>query len=130
MTEANYENQETNAISLPMSWHFPENLQSRYANLYDTSDLSNPRVLTIDGLLPNGKYLKHPISVRLENDEGEILVSEPRFSLHASGLTLQEAIGAFKSVLSDEFDALAEDEHKLAPRLIAQLQYLRNIIGI
>jgi hypothetical protein len=34
MTETNQEDQETNSISLPVNWHFPENLQSRYANLF------------------------------------------------------------------------------------------------
>ena len=87
-------------------------------------------IITIDGSLPNGKYLKRPIGVRFENDEGEIIASETHFSLHASGPSLQEAIGAFKRVLSDELDALAEDEPKLGPRLIAQLQYFRDIIEI
>jgi hypothetical protein len=84
--------------------------------------------ITIDGLLLKEKYLKHPIGIKIEDDEGEILVSEPHFSIHASGATIQEAIGEFKRILSDELDTLTEDEHKLGPRLTAQLRYLRSII--
>lgn len=83
----------------------------------------------IGGPLPGGKWLTHPINVKIEEDDGEYLVSEPHFYIHASGATKTEAIEEFKRILSEELDLLSDDEKVLGPRLQAQLQYLRTIIG-
>ncbi|MGB8344435.1 MAG: hypothetical protein WCD86_06105 [Ktedonobacteraceae bacterium] len=87
-----------------------------------------PIFRTIEGALPGGKRLAEPLAVRIEYDEGEYLVSETRYYIHAGDPTLEEAIAEFKRVLSDELDALTSDEEKLGPRLRAQLHYLRSII--
>ncbi len=68
-----------------------------------------------------------PLLVHIEKDEGEVLVSEPRFSMHASAPTLPEAIAEFKRILVDELEELSKDEAQLGPRLQAQLRYLRSI---
>ena len=87
-----------------------------------------PTSITIDGPLPGGRWLARPLVVQVEEDDGEFLVSEPHFYIHASGPTVSEAIAEFKRVFSDELTALISDEEKLGPRLRAQLQYLRNAI--
>jgi hypothetical protein len=87
---------------------------------------SSSTLTTVDGLLPNGKKLVGPLVVHIEKDDGEVLVSEPRFSMHASAPTLSEAIAEFKRILADELEELTRDEEQLGPRLQAQLQYLRT----
>jgi hypothetical protein len=89
---------------------------------------SNPIFITIDGALPGERWLTHPLVVQVEYDDGEILVSEPHFYMHASAPTISEAIAEFKRVLSDELEILTSDEKRLGPRLQAQLQYLRTAI--
>ena len=98
------------------------------ATPYHPPIASAPIFITIDGILPGGKRFAHPLVVQIEDDNGEILVSEPRFYIHASAFTIQDAILEFKRVLIDELEALTADEEKLSPRLRAQLHYLRTII--
>jgi len=93
-----------------------------------SSHPSTPIFRTIEGSLPGGKRLAEPLAVRIDYDEGEYLVSEMRYYLHAGAPTIEEAIAEFKRILSDELDALISDEAELAPRLQAQLRYLRSII--
>ena|SRR5438128_1793072 len=90
----------------------------------------SPLVTTIDGLLPEGKRLIHPLVVLIEDDDGEFLVTELNFYMHAVGTTIPEAIAEFKRILSDELDVLTTDEDKLGPRLRAQLHYLRKMIKV
>jgi hypothetical protein len=82
----------------------------------------------IDGPLPEGKQIVHPLTIQIQYEDREIIVSEPHCSIYASGATVQEAIAAFKRTLVDEFNQLTHDEEQLAPRLQRQLQYLRSII--
>ena len=89
---------------------------------------STPIFTTIDGTLPGGKRLAYPLAVQIKYDDGEVLVSEPHFYIHASAPTVPEAIAEFKRILSDELEVLASDEERLGPRLHAQLQYLRKAI--
>ena|SRR5437763_4689477 len=84
----------------------------------------------VEGSLPGGKYLVYPIVVWIQRDDGEFLVSECHFYIHASGSTVQEAIAEFKRILSEELDLLTADEDELGPRQQAQLQYLRNAIRV
>ena len=87
-----------------------------------------PTVYTIDGPLPGGRYLAHPLAVLVEEDDGEFLASELHYYIHASGLTVPEAIASFKRVLSGYLDDLTSDEERLSEHLHKQLQYLRSII--
>ena len=87
-----------------------------------------PTVYTIDGPLPGGRYLAHPLAVLVEEDDGEFLASELHYYIHASGLTVSEAIASFKRVLSGYLDDLTSDEERLSEHLHKQLQYLRSII--
>ena len=50
------------------------------------------------------------------------------FNIHASGVTIQEAIAAFKRVLSGYLDVLSEEEETLDLYLREQLAYLRSLI--
>ncbi len=83
---------------------------------------------TITGSLPDGRRLTHPLTVRVIYDEGEVIVSEPRFHIHGVGATITQALAAFKRILAEELDDLTADEEELGPRLQAELQYLRNLI--
>ena len=108
------EQQESEEITLSIDWHVPEGIQM-------TS-------LEITGSLPGGKQLTRPLKVKLAYDDGEVVVSEPRFHIHAVGSTRIEALIEFRRILSEERDDLTTDEEELGPRLKAELQYLRDLI--
>ncbi len=84
--------------------------------------------LEITGSLPGGKQLTRPLKVMIAYDDGEVVVSEPQFHIHAVGTTQAEALGEFKRILSEELDDLTADEKELAPRLQLELRYLRSLI--
>ncbi len=84
--------------------------------------------LEITGSLPGGKQLTRPLKVRLAYDYSEVVVSEPRFHIHAVGATRIEALAEFRRILSEELDDLTTDEEELGPRLKTELQYLRDLI--
>lgn len=98
------------------------------ATAYHPPITATPIFITIDGALPDGLRLRYPLVVQIEEDEGEVLVSEPHFYIHASAPAIADAITEFKRILVDEFKALTADEHKLGSRLRAQLKYLENVI--
>jgi hypothetical protein len=89
---------------------------------------STPIFITIDGALPNGRWLTHPLTVLIEYDDEEVVVSEPHFHIHASAATEAEAIAAFRRVFSGYLDVLASQEESLGAHLRDQLQYLRSAI--
>jgi hypothetical protein len=84
--------------------------------------------LVIRSPLPVGKYLSRPLAVQIAYDDGEVIVREPRFHLHAVGSTLAEALANFWRILSEELDDLEADEEELGLRLQAELGYLRDLI--
>ncbi len=84
--------------------------------------------LKISGSLPGGRKLAHPLNVRIAYDDGEVIVSEPCFHIHAVGTTIAEALTEFRRILSEELDELTADEEELGPRLQLELQYLRKLI--
>ena len=63
-----------------------------------------------------------------EYDDGEFVVSEPRFSIHGSGATLEDAVSAFRRMLSHYFDVLASESENLDAYMFDQLEYLRSYI--
>jgi len=87
-----------------------------------------PTVRVIDGPLTEGRRLAFPLTIVIEHDDGEVIVSEPHFYMHASGPTEAEAIMAFRRIFSGYLDILASQEQTLSPQLIDQLQYLRSAI--
>ena len=91
---------------------------------------TSPIFFLLDGPLPEGRWLTHPIMIKLEEDDGEFVVSEPRYFMHASGSTVQEAIQAFKRIFSGYLDILSEEEENLSEYMHEQLQYLRSTIRI
>ncbi len=78
--------------------------------------------------LPEGRSLTRPLEVRIAYDDGEVIISEPHFHIHAVGTTLTGALAEFKLTLLEELDELTSDENELGPRLQAELQYLRGLI--
>ncbi len=89
--------------------------------------LSPPTSYTIN-TLPQGRSLTCPLEVSIAYDDGEVIVSEPHFHIHAVGTTVAGALAEFKLTLLEELDELASDENELGPRLQAKLQYLRGLI--
>lgn len=87
-----------------------------------------PSVYSLDGPLPGGRYLASPLTVLIEYDDGEFIVSEPRFHMHASAPTKAEALVAFRRIFSGYFDVLSSQEESLGLHLREQLQYLRSAI--
>ena len=88
----------------------------------------SPTVYSLDGSLPGGRWLASPLTVLIEYDDGEFIVSEPRFHMHASASTKVEALAAFRRIFSGYLDVLAAQEETLGTHLYEQLQYLRSAI--
>jgi hypothetical protein len=84
--------------------------------------------LKITGTLPGGRRLAYPLYVMIAHDGGEVVVSEPRFHMHASAPTTTEALVAFRRIFSGYLDILASREGRLDPYLREQLDYLRSYI--
>lgn len=95
---------------------------------YRLSIPSSPTFQVITGSLPGGRRLTRPLTVMIEYDDEEVVVSEPRFHIHAVGTTKAEALAEFRRILLEELDELTVDEEELGPRLQAELQYLRDLI--
>jgi hypothetical protein len=89
---------------------------------------SPPTYRRITGLLPGGRRLTRPLTVAVEYDDGEVIVSEPLFHMHAAAPTEAEALEAFKRIFSGYLDSLTRREKTLGPQLRDQLNYLRSII--
>lgn len=87
-----------------------------------------PKITTLEGALPDGKRLAQPITIMIEYDDGEFIVSEPEFHIHASASTEREAINAFRRIFSGYLDVLTSREKTLGPQLRDQLNYLRSVI--
>ncbi len=87
-----------------------------------------PIFRTITGALPGGRRLTRPLTVMIEYDDEEVVVSEPRFHMHASAPTEAEALNAFRRILSGYLDSLTRREKTLGLPLQDQLNYLRSVI--
>lgn len=87
-----------------------------------------PATRVIDGSLPGGRYLAYPLMVLIEYDDGEVVVHEPQFHMHASAPTEAEAIAAFRRIFSGYLDVLGAEEATLSEYLHDQLEYLRSAI--
>ncbi len=100
-----------------------ENLETSNMNFFRTNAM-----LEIVGFLPGQKRLIRPLSVISEYDDGEFIVSEPRFSIHGSGPTLEDAVAAFRSMFAHCFDVLTSESENLDAYMVDQLEYLRSYI--
>ena len=89
-----------------------------------------PIFISIGGRLPDGRWLSHPIIVKIEDDDGEFVVSELKYHMHGEGPTIPEAIEAFKRIFSGYLDILSEEEDNLSSYMFEQLEYLRSAIRI
>jgi len=91
----------------------------------------HPTIITnIEGPLPDGRRLIHPITIVIEFDDEEVVVSERRFHMHASVPTETETLNAFRRILSGYLDSLTRREKTLGQPLLEQLNYLRSIITL
>ena len=89
---------------------------------------TSPTTYSLDGSLPGARCLTFPLTVLIEYDDGEFIVSEPCFHMHASAPTKVEAIAAFRHIFSGYLNILASQEQTLGTQLREQLQYLRSAI--
>lgn len=87
-----------------------------------------PQITSIEGTLLDGRQLARPIVVVIEYDDGEFVVSEPEFHMHASASTKGGALNAFRRIFSGYLDVLTSREKRLGPQLRDQLNYLRSVI--
>lgn len=90
---------------------------------------SLPVFVSLTGSLPGDKQFLHPITIKIEDDDDEFVVSEPRYHIHGEGSTIPEAIEAFKRIFSGYLDVLIEEEGNLSDYMHEQLDYLRSMIG-
>jgi len=86
-------------------------------------------IASIEGPLPGRRQLVRPITIVIEFDDDEVVVSEPAFHMHASAPTEEEALIAFRHIISGYLDSLAQREKTLGPQLRDQLNYLRSVIA-
>jgi hypothetical protein len=86
-------------------------------------------ITSIEGPLPGSRRLVRPITIVIELDDEEVVVSEPEFHMHASAPTEEEALIAFRRIFSGYLDSLAQREKTLGPQLRDQLNYLRSVIA-
>ena len=84
--------------------------------------------LSIAGSLPDRRWLTYPIVVKIEDDDGEYVVTELKYHMHGEGSTIPEAIEAFRRIFSGYLDILSEEEDNLSSYLHEQLEYLRSAI--
>lgn len=89
---------------------------------------TSPTIYALEGPLPGGRWFTSPLTVLIEYDDGEFIVSEPRFHMHASASTKVEALAAFRRIFSGYLDVLTSQEETLGIPLREQLQYLRSAI--
>lgn len=104
------------------------NTKKEHARMYEVEQEQPPIVYMLDGLLSEGRRLAHPLAVEIEHDDGEVVVSEPHFHIHASAPTQAEAIAAFRRIFSGYLDVLTAEEKILGTHLREQLEYLRSVI--
>src|SRR5947209_18375659 len=84
--------------------------------------------VSIAGPLPGGRWLTYPIVMKIQDDDGEIVVTELKYFMHGAGSTIPEAIEAFKRIFSGYLDVLSEEEDNLSSYLHEQLEYLCSAI--
>ena len=92
------------------------------------SDTRPTIFLSIAGSLLGRRWLTYPIIVKIEDDDGEYVVTELKYHMHGEGSTIPEAIEAFRRIFSGYLDILSEEEDNLSSYLHEQLEYLRNAI--
>lgn len=126
--EKEQEQQESDEITHSVDWQYPVSTLPNASMVYEPSISPPLTSVEITGLLPGGKRLTRPLTLGINYDEREVIVSEPYFHIHAVGITITSATEEFKRILSEELDELIADEEELGPRLLAELNYLRDLI--
>lgn len=86
-----------------------------------------PYMRMVEGPLRGNRYLRST-AVWILLDEGQYIVTEPRYHMHAVGATVDEALDDFLSVIADEFDIVLEERGPLSPRLQSQRSYLQSVV--
>lgn len=89
-----------------------------------------PVKATLSGQLSADKVINEALDVVIDYEDDEYIVSEPRFHIHGTGPTQNEAIAAFMRIISQIYDDLSEEADHLSKRMQAQLSYLQSKITI
>jgi hypothetical protein len=84
----------------------------------------------LTGPLPGGRHLSKPITVKIEEGDGEYITGELKYYIHGEGSTIPQSIEAFKRIFSRYLDILSEEEANLSPYMHEQLEYLRSVIRV
>lgn len=120
-----------------LMWLYQASSTSKYSRISLLPDAHSPTqqtvtqppiFLSIGGRLPGGRWLSSPITVKIEEDDGEFVVSELKYYMHGEGSTISEAIEAFKRIFSGYLNVLSEEENNLSSYMHEQLEYLRSVI--
>lgn len=88
-----------------------------------------PLLLEIKGFLSQDRQLTKPLLVLINYSDGEVVISEPHFHIHASGSNTADALSAFRRIFSSYLDVLTAEENELDSYMLNQLQYLRSYIS-
>lgn len=117
--------------TVDVNFRTPSASTGRFATIIPftvTNEYYPTALRVISGTLSERRWLARPLTVFIEYDDGEFVVSETRFHMHASAPTEADAIEAFRRIFSGYLDILASEEGTLSPRLHDQLHYLRSYI--
>jgi len=80
--------------------------------------------------LPAGSNLTKPLEVVIWYDGYDIVVAEPRFSIHAAGSTLDSALLAFGNTLVEDYTLLRHNREELGAHLLRELEFLAELLGV
>jgi hypothetical protein len=87
----------------------------------------SPRQAGLIGNLPGNRQLTKPLTVNLIW-EGEWVVSEPLYSIHAAGPTIRKAMASFRNIFTMYLDGLSKHNGLMSERMRDCLAYLREMI--
>src|SRR5579884_3239092 len=82
------------------SWYTRVSLKPDPITLPQQSIMQPSIFVSIAGPLPGGRWLTQPIIVKIQDDDGEFVVTELKYYMHGTGATIPEAIEAFKRIFS------------------------------
>lgn len=76
-----------------------------------------------------GYRFAQPVRLTIERTEDVVLVYDDRVHRHGEGLTVDEALADYSTVLIQYFEFLQSRSDSLAPRLQGHLRYLETLIS-
>lgn len=102
--------------------------KTQFLSLVATPSIDYPVNSVLQGKLPKNKKIKGDLPIVIDFEDGEYIVSEPKFHIHGSGMTRDQALLAFTRILSEIYDELVEESDHLGKRMKEQFDYLQTKI--